>query len=478
MSLQEKFIQFIRTESLFNQGDLLILAVSGGVDSVVLCELCHDAGYSFIIAHCNFQLRGEESGRDEMFVRGLANKYDTSLLVKHFDTEKYALLHRVSIQVAARELRYGWFAELLGEKKSIFSDGNSEWLKGELEPGQSKGSNPALAGLPRPNYVLTAHHLDDNIETVLMNFFKGTGVAGMRGMLPKNGKLVRPLLQARKEELLNFAKGRNLLFVEDSSNSSDKYSRNYFRRQVIPLIQKIYPEAEKNLADNIDKARDLEILYHQAIELHKKKLLEHRGDELYIPILKLRKSSPIRTIIYEIIREYGFSPKQVDGVLKLMESESGKYMLSPTHRILRNRNWFIISKLENQSGGMILIEENQRRAEFENGILEFEWIPNIEFKMPLGEKKAFLDADRIEFPLLLRKWQKGDYFYPLGMPKKKKLARFFIDQKMSLQEKEKTWVLEMNKKIVWVVGKRIDDRFKIGNATKNVLRISWLDVSA
>ena len=199
---------------------------------------------------------------------------------------------------------------------------------------------------------------------------------------------------------------------------------------------------------------------------------------MYIPVLKLRKCSPIRTIIFEIIREYGFSPKQVDGVLKLMESESGKYLLSATHRILRNRNWFVISKLEKQRTGMILIEENQRRVEFENGILEFEWIPNIELKMFLGEKQAFLDADRIKFPLLLRKWQKGDYFYPLGMPKKKKLARFVIDQKMPLHEKERIWVLEMNKKIGGVVGKRIDDRFKIGIATKNVLRISWLDVSA
>ena len=426
------------------------MAVSGGVDSVVLCELCKQAGYDFVIAHCNFQLRGEESERDELFVTKLAKKYNVDIFVKKFETEKYAEENKLSIQVAARELRYAWFSLLTGANDKEISDFT----------------------LPVAHWTVTAHHANDNIETLLMNFFKGTGVNGLRGILPKQEKVIRPLLFAKKEELLEFAKERDLKYVEDSSNASDKYTRNYFRNQLIPSIQKIFPQAEDNLLANIERFREVEILYRQSIETHKKKLLEKKGGEIHIPVLKLLKSEPLATIVYEIIKDYGFSANQVDEVIKLLKSDSGKYIQSASYRLLKNRNWLIISSNSNSPGEIILIEETNQSIRFANGDLTIETMGSANYKLQSANTIASLDADEINFPLLLRKWRQGDYFYPLGMRKKKKVSRFFIDQKLSLTEKENTWVLEMNKKIIWVVGKRIDDRFKITPKTRNIVKFT------
>jgi len=419
------------------------------MDSVVLCELCKQSDYNFTIAHCNFQLRGEESNRDEQFVRNLAGKYETEVLVKKFATEEYAKQNKVSIQVAARELRYSWFKELLT------SD----------------------SGLQTPHYLLTAHHLDDNIETMLMNFFKGTGISGMRGIQPKQGKIIRPLLFAKKQELESFAKENNLSWVEDSSNETDKYSRNYIRHQLIPLIQKIYPEAENNLAGNLQRFSEVEELYSQAIGLHKKKLVEQRGNEFHIPVLKLKKATPLHTIIYEIVKDFGFHASQINEIVDLLQSETGKYMASSSHRIIKNRNWLIIAPVITTEADTILIEESTKTVEFAVGSrqssgLQFDHISANDYELQAADSIALLDAKEIKFPLILRKWKQGDYFYPLGMKKKKKLARFFIDQKLSKTDKEKVWVLEMNKKIIWVIGYRIDDRFKVTDAAKKVLKIT------
>jgi tRNA(Ile)-lysidine synthase len=445
MNLLEKFTEFIKKGNLFQPKDKLLLAVSGGVDSVVLCELCKQAGYDFVIAHCNFQLRDGESERDEQFVKDVAKKYNVEIFVKKFDTGKYAEEKKVSIQVAARELRYDWFNSLITEKQ-ITS-------------------------------IVTAHHANDNIETLLINLFKGTGISGLRGILPRHNKIVRPLLFARKEELLEFAKHNDLNYVEDSSNASDKYTRNYFRNQLIPSIQKVFPQAEDNLLNNIERFRDIEVLYQRSVDLHKKKLLEQKGNEIHIPVLKLLKSEPLSTITYEIIKDFDFTSNQAGEVMKLLNSAPGKYVQSASHRIIRNRKWLIISPLDTIVAENILIEEGDKSVEYVGGKFKFEKLaaPHslpIAIGITTDNSVAMLDADEITFPLLLRKWKQGDYFYPLGMNKKKKLSRFFIDQKLSLTEKENTWILEMNKKIIWIVGKRIDDRFKITTKTKNILKIS------
>src|ERR1035437_3460649 len=456
MDLLKKFTDFIKKENLFQPKDKLLLAVSGGVDSVVLCELCKQTGFDFVIAHCNFQLRGEESKRDEQFVRELTKKYNVEIFVKKFDTEKYAEENKLSIQVAARELRYEWFHQIVNGQLSMVT-GHAGFIH----------HSPLTI-----HHILTAHHANDNIETLLINFFKGTGISGLRGILPKHGNIIRPLLFAKKEELIEFAKENNLSYVEDSSNVSDKYTCNYFRNQLIPSVQKVFPQVEDNLLNNIQRFKDIETLYQQSIELHKKKLLEKKGEEIHIPVLKLFKSDPLPTIVYEIIKDFGFTSNQTEDVIKLLNSDSGKYVQSHTHKIIKNRNWLIITSSLTTVAENILIEEEDKVVEFLNGKLEMKQISAAGYKLSGSESIAQLNSDEIKFPLLLRKWKQGDYFYPLGMKKKKKLSRFFIDQKLSLTEKENIWVLEMNKKIIWVVGKRIDERFKITPKTKNILKIS------
>ena len=467
MSLLNEFIKNIEHQNLFQKKDLLFLAVSGGADSVVLCELCHDAGYNFEIAHCNFQLRGEESERDEKFVRELAKKYGIKIFVKRFETNEYAEKNKVSIQVAARELRYAWFDELL---KEVSGDSDKQIISSSdtllIPPSGVRGL-----------FLLTAHHANDNIETLLMNFFKGTGIKGLQGILPKQGKVIRPLLFAKKEDILSFIKDNNLEFVEDSSNNSDKYTRNYFRNQLIPSVQKVFPKMEDNLISNLERYSEIEILYQQSINLHKKKLLEQKGNEIHIPVLKLLKSQPLKTIIYEIIKEYGFTAHQVNEVIGLLHSESGKYISSATHKIIRNRNWLIIAPVNTLEANHILINEDDAesdgcRIDFELGKLRIKNEELVNEKIPSSPCIALLDAKNITFPLLLRKWKQGDYFYPLGMSGKKKLSKFFVDQKMSMTEKEKVWLIESNKRIIWVIGKRIDDRFKITEKTKNILSLS------
>ncbi len=462
MSLLNRFIDNIRNENLFQEEDHLILAVSGGVDSIVLCELCKQAGFDFAIAHCNFQLRGEESTRDENFVQSFGEKYSVKVYLKKFDTNEYAKENKISTQVAARELRYKWFNELVGEVSGIRY--------------QVSGKEPShrTSDIVHPTFLLTAHHANDNVETLLMNFFKGTGIKGLQGILPKQNKIIRPLLFAKKEEILNFANKNNLSFVEDSSNISDKYTRNYFRNELIPSIQKVFPRVEENLLHNIDRFKGIEILYQQSINLHKKKLLEYKGNEMHIPVLKLLKAEPLKTIAYEIIKQYGFTPHQTDEVLHLLKSESGKYISSATHKIIKNRRWLIIAPINNLEANHILINEDSAEINFESGKLKIKKM-NIEagYEPQPSNLFASLDSDTITFPLLLRKWKQGDYFYPLGMQKKKKIGKFLSDQKVSVTEKEKAWIIESDRKIIWIVGKRIDERCKITGKTKKMIVISF-----
>jgi tRNA(Ile)-lysidine synthase len=439
----KEFQYYIKQHHLFNLKDKLLIATSGGIDSVVLCELCKQAGYDFAIAHCNFNLRGQESDRDEAFVKTLGEKYSVEVFVKKFDTEKYATENKISIQVAARELRYSWFEEV---RSSLQQTANCQ--------------------------LLTAHHADDNIETVLMNFFKGTGIQGLKGILTKQKYIIRPLLFANKDDIKNFATENNLPFVEDSSNELNKYTRNYFRNELIPGLQKVFPQVTQNLTDNINRFSDIELLYQQAIDVHKTKLIEQKGNEIHIAVLKLAKAKPLATIVYEIIKAFAFTPNQVNDVVNLLKAESGKYIASSTHRIIKNRNWLIIAPIKSEEATNILIENCNQKISYAAGKLVLQKLskPNQQ----TSTNTVHLDAKEIIFPLLLRKWKLGDYFYPLGMKHKKKLNRFLIDNKVSLTDKENIWVIESNKKIIWVVDMRIDDRFKITEKTKEVLEISYL----
>lgn len=441
MTLLQNFIDNNKTKNLFSPKDKLLLAVSGGVDSVVLCELCKQAGYDFMIAHCNFNLRGAESDRDEQFVKELGKKYGVETLVKQFDTEKYAAENKLSTQEAARELRYSWFKELIDQSTN------------------------------QPIHLLTAHHADDNNETLLMNFFRGTGLHGLTGIPVSNDHIRRPLLAFSKETIIEFAKEHKLEFVEDSSNQSSKYTRNFFRNELIPAITKVYPQVKENLQANINRFREIEKLYKFSVGELKKKICKQKRNEIHIPV-KLLMGFNNRALIYEIISPYGFQEKQLDEVIKLAASESGKYITSPEghYRIIRHRHWFIISPVHATEAENIIIEKGDNGILFSLGILEVETTSNL--KPSTSNNEVSLDAKQITFPLLLRKRKAGDYFYPLGMTKKKKVSRFLIDKKLSLSEKENIWVIESGQRIIWVVGQRIDERFKVSDKTTAVIRLS------
>ena len=442
MPLLEKFVQYIKKENLFQSTDKLLIAVSGGLDSVVLCYLCQQAGYDFAIAHCNFKLRGAASDGDALFVQAMANTLNVPYFHTSFDTANYAVQNKKGIEETARDLRYAWFDAIAAENNF--------------------------------NKIVTAHHADDNIETVAMNFFRGTGIKGLRGILPKNGAVIRPLLFARRAALEAFVEDNNIAFVTDHTNAENDYTRNYFRNTILPLVNKNFPETGENILKNIQRFTEIELLYRQSIDLHLKKLLEFKGNEIHIPVLKLQKTFPLATVLFEIMRPYGFTALQTEEALSLLNSETGKYIQSNSHRIIKNRVWLIIAPLQHLEAANILIEEKDTTIEFAIGRLLIEKIDKGIAKINPDPCIALLDAGAVHFPLLLRKWKQGDYFYPLGMAKKKKVNRFLNDLKISLTQKENTWVIEMDKKIIWIAGKRIDDRFKIKPTTKLMLQLTYL----
>lgn len=455
--LLERFTKYITTQfHLSPTQHHVLLAVSGGIDSVVMVDVFAKAGFYFTIAHCNFQLRGAESDRDEAFVKALGDKYGKEVLVKQFDTAAYASANKLSIQVAARELRYRWFKELV-DRPQTTDDG----LPSTVD------RRPWTA-----SFIATAHHADDNIETLLMHFFRGCGISGLHGILPKQGNIIRPLLFAKRAEIVAYASKQGLTWVEDSSNATDKYSRNYIRHQVTPLMQSIYPKVEDNLLGNIERFKEVEMVYNQTMSTTKTKLLEVKGNETHIPILKLKKQQPLRSIVYEIVKDFGFEATQVDEVIKLLDASNGSFMASVTHRLIINRNWLIIAPKQAEEATNVLIEAGTNEVVFSGGKLVFSK-SIVDGQRSTENTVATLHADAISFPLLLRPYKTGDYFYPLGMTKKKKLSKFFIDLKLSKTEKENIWVIESDKRIVWVVGYRIDNRFRLIPNTKNVLTISY-----
>ena len=459
MKLLQQFQNYINEHHLFPKDAQLLLAVSGGIDSIVLTDLIYKAGYKFSIAHCNFQLRGAESEGDETFVKALGEKYKVQVFIQKFNTEQYACENKLSIQEAARALRYTWFEEL---------------VNGQLTLVNAQDAPSSIHHSPFTIRLLTAHHADDNIETLLMNFFRGTGLHGLTGIPEKNEKVSRPLLHFTKEELIYYAKENQLEFREDASNLSSKYTRNFFRNELIPAISNVYPQVKENLTHNIKRFKEIEKLYRLSTQVIIKKLCKQKGAEIHIPVKQLMHYKN-RALIYEIIHPFDFSEKQIEEVEKLAESESGKYIDAPAlkFRIIKHRHWFIIAPILTLEAATIIIEDGMEKVTFSSGSLELKQLSINNYQLFTSNTIASINASIIQFPLLLRKWKTGDYFYPLGMKKKKKVARFLIDQKLSKTQKENVWVLESNKKIVWVVGQRIDDRFKIMPSTKTLLQISF-----
>ena len=442
--LDERFTESVVSKKLWRQGDKLLLACSGGLDSVVLARLLKNNGFSFEILHCNFNLRGEESDRDEQFVRSLAIQLKVNIQVRSFATRDEMAFLGKGVQETARILRYRWFEEIVNEKNS-------------------HGSN-AL--------VLLAHHSDDQVETMAMNFFRGTGLAGLVGMKPKLNHLVRPLLPFSRKELAEYAAAHSIKWVEDSSNADDHYTRNLFRLEVLPLIRKVFPEVENNLIRNGKRFSEINHIYQLHLEKTIQKLLIKNDIGWKIPMRKLMNIVPLDTILYEVFTKFGFTVDQCMEIKKLFLASTGRSMKSSSHIVLKNRDWLLITPLNEIKNKLVVITEDANEIHFgdQSMLIKEVVVENLNIT---DNHIAYISKSELSFPLILRPWKEGDYFYPLGMKKKKKVSRFMMDIKLSKFEKDQQWVLESDKKIVWVVGRRIDDRFKVRSQNAQVLMFKY-----
>lgn len=438
MSLLDRFVKNWKDKKFLDIRPVL-LAVSGGIDSMAMANLCLQAKIPIAVGHCNFKLRGEEADKDEQLVKEWCAANSIQFHHTAFDTQAVADDWKKGIQETARILRYNW----LGKIKEEYNY----------------------------SYVATAHHADDNAETLLMNLFKGTGMSGLHGIQHMNGHVIRPLLFAKKDELIEYVASEEVAYRDDASNATDKYTRNNIRLNILPLIKESFPNIVDNLNNSIERFTEAEELYNKAIDEERKKLLEKRGKDYYISIKKLLLRTPLKTICYELLKPFGFSSAQIPEVIKLLHSESGQYIRSDDYRIINNRGFLIITSVKESDTDIIHINDVPAKVNLEGRILEFRYVDSIE-KIPSDNSIACINSNKLEFPLVLRKWRIGDYFYPFGMGmKKKKLSRFFIDQKIPIHEKENIWILESNKRIIWIVGYRLDERFKISNKQERVLTI-------
>ncbi len=439
----KEFLNFINQENLFNSKHKILLGVSGGIDSVVMVELFSKSGFNFCIAHCNFGLRGQESDEDNSFVELLAQNSHVPFYSKKFDTITYADKQSLSIQMAARELRINWFEELIT--------------------------------IHDYTYYATAHHLDDQIETLLNNLFRGTGISGLHGILPKRDKLIHPMLFCYRQQIKAHAKKTEINFREDSSNQKVDYTRNQIRHQLIPVIKKIYPNYQKTTSDTIQRIRQVETIYRNHIHKKVEELIVKNKEYVRIPFKKLFNLQPVEIYLYELIKPYGFNYANTADILNSINSSSGKYFLSDTHKITKDRYDLIIELRKKDVPREYLIEEGENLVMDPVKLKMKNEKYTTDYKISKKPSIAYLDSKKLKYPLKLRKWQKGDYFYPLGMTKKKLISDFFIDKKVSVPDKEKTWLLVSEKQIVWVIGHRIDNRYKITANTKTILTIDCID---
>lgn len=435
--MHNHLIDFILKEKLIAKGEKVLLAVSGGVDSVVMCHLFAQTDFAFGIAHCNFALRGEESDGDALFVETIAKQYNIPFYLKNCDTSAYAKEHKISIQMAARDLRFVWFEELCDkEEYAVYA---------------------------------TAHHADDAIETYFINQLRGTGIAGLHGLLPKNGKLIHPLLFTNRDEIIGYLKQHNLSFREDSSNASTKYLRNALRHKVMPVLEDLQPTYRAVFKKNMQRFSAVESIYLRKVEEEKQRICSNEGNKLIISISDLVALSDSSTYLYEFIKFFGFNFSQAEEIIEsVRRGQVGAQFYSISHVLLRDRETLILTKKSVQEKECFKLTLEESEIKFP---IDLKWEVLNEAKFEVTSELAFIDFDKLKFPLKLRKWEQGDTFYPLGMSGKKLLSDFFIDSKLNRFEKENTWLLLSGKDIVWVVGLRLDNRFKISSNTKRTLKV-------
>ncbi|KRD06372.1 tRNA(Ile)-lysidine synthetase [Flavobacterium sp. Root901] len=429
------FKNHISSRFSFLENKKLFLAVSGGLDSMVLLHLLNQLPYEIAVLHCNFQLRGLESFDDQQFIQDYCDQNNIPVFITQFDTEAFAKDYKLSTQVAARELRYSWFYELLEEKNF--------------------------------DYILTAHHADDNLETFIINLTRGTGLEGLTGIPEQNDKIIRPLLPFSREEILKYAQENNIEWREDSSNASNKYLRNKIRHDLVPILKEINPnflnafqKTQSYLQESKEMVEDASIMIYQQVA-------KEAGEDIHFDLNQLKKLPNYKSYLYQWLNEFGFSAW--NDIYDLVEGQSGKQVLAEEFRLLKNRETLILTPVPEMSENEeFQINENDTEVNFPLN-LKLCQVADITID---SNKAIFVDAKKIHFPLILRKWNEGDVFQPFGMNgKSKKVSKLFKDEKLSLIEKEKTWILTSDNQIVWVVGIRQDERFKIENTTNKILKI-------
>ena len=432
-----KFQNHIVTNFPFLQKANLLVAVSGGLDSMVLLYLLSKINSNLSVAHCNFQLRGAESDADEDFLRNFCTENKISDFFQKFDTEQFAKDEKLSIQLAARKLRYEWFNEIIETKNFDF--------------------------------VATAHHLDDQVETFIINFSRGTGIEGLTGIPSQNDKIIRPLLIFSREEIENFAQENAIPWREDSSNASDKYLRNKIRHQIVPIFKELNPNFLHSFEKTIQNLQQSHSLVDDASRIVYRKVVQDVDNQKIINLSELLQLSNYRAYLYQWLSPFGFSAW--NDIYDLVKASSGKQIFSEHFRLLKDRETLIVEPIIEKQVEEYWISSDEKEIIFPIH-LQFS---SVESLSQSHSNVIFLDRDTLKFPLLLRKWQKGDYFYPFGMKGKKKLSKFFKDEKFSLIEKENQWILCSDNQIVWLLGKRMDDRFKLTQNTQTTLKIELIE---
>ena len=429
--MKSRFLKYITENSLFDKKSKILLALSGGIDSICLADLLVTLNYDVEFAHCNFQLRGIESNQDQHFVKSLSMKYEVPYHTIDFDTKEYALQHKVSHQMAARDQRYVWFEKIRSEISADF--------------------------------IAIAHNSDDNIETFFINIIRGSGIKGLLGIKNKINFIVRPLMFSSRDEIIKYVTNNDLNYREDSSNSSDKYLRNKIRHNLMPLLKEMNPSIGKSISKELSILNNINSVYKETIHKNLNKIIINEDDRIIISKVKLLSLSPLDVYVYEIFSPYGFS--DLRNISNTITKCSGKQFFSPTHKLLFDREYIFLSKI---------IEKETIETSIDSSVISIE-IPikmcfcvthEVDYNDNINN--AYLDFEKLQFPLTIRAWKKGDKFIPLGMSCYKKLSDFFIDIKLSLLDKEKVYLLCSGKDIIWVIGYRIDDRYKVTSKTKKM----------
>jgi tRNA(Ile)-lysidine synthase len=435
----DAFNKFAHENHLFKHDDKILLAVSGGIDSMVMAHLFLQTNSQIGIMHCNFMLRSVDSDKDEEHVRNYAELHSIPFFANTFNTIEFARNNNISVQMAARDLRYKWFEEVRQEN----------------------------------NYdlIAVAHNLNDNAETLLINLTRGTGLAGLSGMRLISNNIIRPLLFATRDEIVNYSNKHQIKFREDKSNADTKYIRNKIRHQIIPLLKEINPSIEVTLNETAERFLGINEIVTIYINKIREKISEQKDDVMSYNLSQLKHHLNNKTILFELFRPYGITNQQLDDLIKVINGKTGGQIITNCCRIIKNRKEIIVSMESSRSESLYEIDSPEVFKKIP-GIVSAELIEvNNAFQIPYDSAIACLDFDKLNFPLIIRKWEPGDYFHPLGMKQKKKLSDYFIDNKYSMLDKETILILESEGNIVWIIGDRIDNRFKISKTTKNALII-------